>query len=250
MSPKPSELPPALVPRWLLVVGSLAILFHFFAILTNVLAAPSGPWPSFEGPRMEDPPQLPLSINTAIGPPYLRPIRMTHNYHFNSNRTSNPSIRLEVRLKDEAGNLLTTVTLPDPNANPWVYHRQEMLVRWLSEDMPVMASTMESIPAPGQQARKVAMWDREPGDKPVLKLIERPEHLVPKDRPVLRPNDWAMLLVHSYVRYLCREHNAAKAEVIRHSKQPLPAAILLMPTMQLPPEATEELLSNFGELSR
>jgi hypothetical protein len=73
---------------------------------------------------------------------------------------------------------------------------------------------------------------------------------VPKDRPVLRPNDWAMLLVRSYARNLCRQYNAAKAEVIRHSKQPLPAAILLMPSLQLPPDATAELLSNFGEISQ
>src|SRR5712692_2958862 len=63
------------LPRWLLLVGSGAIAFHFFALLMMVLAARSGPWPSPFGPSQQEPPRFAWSINDTSRY-YLQPLQM------------------------------------------------------------------------------------------------------------------------------------------------------------------------------
>src|SRR5947208_2495312 len=101
------------VPRWLVLVGSLAIAFHLFAVATGALAAPSGPWPGMEGGEMMIlPPHLALLINEKTSNYYLNPIKMAHTYHFNSNRPGLPAVYFEVKLKDEAGAEVATLKFP------------------------------------------------------------------------------------------------------------------------------------------
>jgi hypothetical protein len=71
------------------------------------------------------------------------------------------------------------------------------------------------------------------------------EHL--GDRPVFRASARSLLLARSYARYLCRLNGAAKAEVIRHTQEPIPPAVMFM-NDQPPAGAFNELTSNFGEL--
>src|SRR5436309_3135001 len=73
------------MPIWLIAIASLAVAFHLLGVFSAALAAPSGPWPSDEGGRaMERPPQFAASIREKMGPKYLQPLKMTHNYHFPS----------------------------------------------------------------------------------------------------------------------------------------------------------------------
>jgi hypothetical protein len=170
---------------------------------------------------------------------------MTNNYHFLGNRPAMPGVSFEVRLKDESGNDLRTLSFPEANSNFWVRHRQSVLARGLADDQPVEPPQGEMIPAPNRSAPTAQIWEMA-GDQR-LELRRVPEHLVPRDRPVFRPSERSLLLARSYARYLCREHGAAKAEFIRHTGEPITPAVMF--TSGPPPAvAFSELLSNFGEL--
>lgn len=234
------------VPRWLIILGSLVIAGHLFAVVMGVLVAPSGPWPTQEGPSMAMPPQFAFAIHNALTQSYLTTIKMTHNYHFTSNRTQNPEIYFEVRLKDKEGEELATLKFPDAKANHWVRHRHTLLAQFLGEDQPLPPPQSEEIAPPGQRAPTVLIWKR--GKDQTYKIFEEEKHLVPRDEPVFRPSDWALLVARSYSRYLCRTHGAASAEIIRHSKNPLQPVVLYMDN--LPAGATEEMIANFVEQPR
>jgi hypothetical protein len=229
-----------------MVLGSVIIIAHLSAIGVAVLAAPSGPWPSMEGPSMPtQPPKFAQMLNNLASPLYLKWIKMTHNYHFVSNRTDLPAVYFEARLKDENGHLLTALQFPDNNANAIVRHRQSLLAQGLGDDIPVPPPAGEALPAPNQNVIRERIW--EPGADRMLQLRPVAQHLIPRDRPVYKPNDWAMLLARSYARYLCRLHGAASVELLRHWREPLPPQVLYSDP---PPGAFGEYIANFGELPR
>src|SRR5713101_3130681 len=93
-------------PRLLIAVGNLAILFHLSAVAIHALAAPSGPWPGPDGMNMAGPPSFAASLDEPLTQGYLKPLKLTHNYHFWGNRPSAPGVFLEVKLKDAKGDLL------------------------------------------------------------------------------------------------------------------------------------------------
>lgn len=234
------------IPRWLVFPASLALAFHFGAVICGALAAPSGPWPSMDGPPEPfSPPQFAFSL-AELTRPYLKLVKMTHNYHFVTNRPGIPGASFEVRLKDAEGQELTTVQIPEPGANRWVRHRQALLAQGLADDQPIMPPPGEVIAPPLRAVPTVPIW--EPADKGKLVIRTVPEHLIPRDRPVFRPSEGSLLLARAYGRYLCRTHGAASAELIRHWQQPIPPAALTMDTFQA--GAFDEVISNFGELSR
>ncbi len=229
--------------RPLAVAASAVIVFHLGAVVTNVLAAPSGPWPP--GGNMATPPQLAVSANRELVPHYLEPLKLTHNYHFVSNRPGRPGVWFEVRLADESGGELTTLRFPDPAVNAAVRHRQSLLALALADDQPVSPPGSEWVAAPGREVPAVPIWDLA-GERE-LRLRSVPAHLVPRDRPVYRPSDWSMVLARSYVRHLCREHGAAKGELIRHTREAIPPAVMF--ERDIPPDAFGELVSHFGEVT-
>jgi hypothetical protein len=233
-------------PRWLVVVGSLAIGYHLLAVTLGALAAPSGPWPTPDGGGLSTPPQFAWSTNQVLSAEYLKEIKLAYHYHFGSNRPGAPDAFLEVRLKDSAGAELKTVRLPDSQANPWARFRQSVLARRLADDEPVPPPQSEVIAAPHRQVPSVQIW--EPAEKGKLALVKKPVHLVPRDRPVFRPSDWSLLLARSYARHLCQVHGAATAEIVRHTHDPVPPAVL--GEEGVPEDAFSELISNFGELPR
>lgn len=229
--------------RPLVVVTSAAIVFHLGSVLTNVLAAPSGPWPP--GGNLATPPQLAYSLNRELAPRYLEPLKFTHNYHFASNRPGRPGVWFEVRLADESGREMMTLRFPDQNANSSVRHRQSLLALALADDQPIAPPAGEWIAAPGREVPTVPIWELA-GDRE-LRLRSVPAHLVPRDRPVYRPSDWSLVLARSYVRHLCREHGAEKGEVIRHTREAMPPAVMF--ERDIPPDAFGELVSRFGEVT-
>ncbi len=246
MSDTPSR-PAGVLPRWLVIVGSLVIIVHLVAVGTAVLAAQSGPWfvPQF-GPSPALPPKFAEVIHNVTGPNYLEHVKLAHTYHFASNRPDPPEVKLEARLKFADGRT-QTVHFPDKDANLWVRHRQSLLLQRLADDMPIPPQPTENIPAPGQKVNEVQYWEQaKPGD---LRLTKKPEHLIPRNREVARPSDLALLLAHSYGRYLCRAYGAESVELIRHTRNPLPPAVLYMkeaPAQEFNPE----LSANFGEISK
>lgn len=249
--PQPPSNPAWRMPRWLVIVGSLAIALHLIAVVSAALAAPSGPWPSPppEGEGMGMPPQFAVSVREAVGPAYLEPIKMTHSYHFPSNRPAQPAVYLEVHLKDDTGREIETVRIPDPKANLWVRYRQMLLARLLADDQ-VAQRGPEVIAAPNRKVPTVLIWESVSGNDRVGKLREVPQHLpgVPLESRVERPSDVSLLLAHSYVRYLCRTHGAASGELIRHIRLPIPPSVLFEDNIQA--GNFDEIISNFGELPR
>ena len=248
-------------PPWLIVVGSAAIIFHLAAVIVPILDSPSGPWPTPAGRTMDDPPAFVHAVS-GVADWHAQYLRLSHNYHFVFNRPGDaPAVKMEVRLRDDAGALIRTLTFPDPQANPWVRHRQDLLVRALAPDLPVPAPGQEFIAAPGQKPPTATVWltpeDGIPDGTPSadvvdpkiqLRLATIPQHLVPRGREVMRPSDWSILLAHSYARRLCREYGAATAEIIRISREPVSPGVLF--GGETPPEAFEELTASFGEVSR
>jgi hypothetical protein len=244
MSQPRSDLVPAL-PRWVVLPGSAALAFHLLALGALVLAAPSGPWPTSFGTGMGMEPPFAQAVSDLTTRSYLMPLKMTHNYHFPTDRPGGPSASFEVRLRDAEGKPLETLPFPDPAANFWVRHRQGLLAQQLTDDLPVEPRGGETIPAPGRPVATVAVWD--PAEGGGLRLRSVPEHLVPRDRPVFRPSPWSLLLARSYARHLCRLHGAASAEVIRTTREPVLPTVLFADEV---PADFEALVSNFGEFSR
>ncbi len=233
------------LPPWLALGVSVVVAAHLFTIGILVLAAPSGPWPTNMGPSLGMAPQFAASISEITTNRYLRPLKMTHNYHFVSNRTAVPGVQLDIQLKDASGKVIRTVQLPDKDANTWVRHRQVLLARSLADDQPVQPRAGEVIPAPNQQVATVSIWDMGPEQQLIVRSV--PEHLVPRDRPVMKPSPWSELLARSYARHLCRQHGAASAVVLRHTREPIMPSILF--TEETPAGAFSELVSNFGEFT-
>ena len=227
----------------LIAVASLAILFHFGAVIVHALAAPSGPWPGLDGPNPAGAPSFARALDEPLQA-YLKPIKLTHSYHFASNRPIVPGVFLEVTLKNAKGEPQTTLRLPDPESNAWVRYREGLFAQGLVPDQPIAPPQGEEIPAPNQEGRKVTIWDGEP---PLRLRSGVPEHLIPRNRPVMGPTEWSLVLVHSYARYLCRKHGAASAEVVRHSREAIPPMALL--AGDLPPMAFTDLLASYGDIS-
>ncbi len=231
------------LPFGLMLIGSVAIAGHLAALLVIVLAAPSGPWPTQFGPPMAQPPPFALAINRYTTEDYLFPIKMTHNYHFMNNRPL-PGVSFEVRLKDDKGTVIKTVALPDKDANFAVQYRQLLLARGLADDQPVEPGMTEEIAARNKKVPNVQIWDGVGENTIGIRSVAK--HLVPRDRPVFRPSAWSQLLAKSYVRYLCRKYGAASGELIRHTREPLPPAMITMD--DLPP--ITDLHAKFGEMPR
>jgi hypothetical protein len=227
----------------LIVVGSVFAVAHLLAVGLFALAAQSGPWPTNFGASESPGPAFAGEISTKITYPYyLQPLRMTHNYHFGSNRPPQFAAYFEVQLKDERGMVFKTLTFPDEKANFWVRHRQSILAQGLAEDQPVQLGS--EVLGKGGEIPVIEIWEM--GEGQTLHLVKKQKNLVPRDRPVVRPSEWSKLLAQSYMRHLCKEYQADSAELIRHSRE------LVMPMdMFVPrPDALNELKSNFGEYRR
>ncbi len=227
-----------------IILSSIAILVHLVAVTLHALAAPSGPWPGMEGMNMGAPPVFARALDEPLGR-YLKPLRLDHTFHYAGNSPMAPGVFLEVRLKDAKKETIKTVRLPEPGANAWVRNLETLFVRELVPDRPVMPPQGELVPAPHQQVRTVPIWDVAGEER--LQLRETPEHLIPRNRQVFGPSDWSLVLVRSYARYLCRQHGAASAEVLRHSRETIPASALLMGPP--PPAAFNELVVSYGDIS-
>jgi len=237
------------LPAWLKLLASIFVLCHLSILGLLALATKSGPWPTPYGSFQADPPMFAQSITSATLPVYLQPLQMTHNYHFETNKTPQVAACFEVHLKDAFGAVTKTLRFPDPKANFWVRHRQEQLASWLAADEPLQPRGSEKIAAPRQKADEVEFWDMPKEEPGTLRLKRLPEHLAPRDQAIVRPTERAKMLAASYLRYLCREHDAASAELVRIHRDTIMPMVLIMPE----PPREENMMtvkSYFGEYSR
>ncbi|MBM3999363.1 MAG: hypothetical protein FJ297_07470 [Planctomycetes bacterium] len=233
------------VPAWIAVSGTVCILGHFIAVIAVALAAPSGPWPSPAGGGMSTPPQFAYSLAGAYPVRYLHAVGMLNSYHFLLNRPALPGAAFEVRLKDASGNVTQVVTVPSAESGYLVGHREGILARALADDQPVEPPQGEVIAAPGQAVPSTRIWEMEGGE---LVLRDVAQHLIPRDRPVFRPSERSLLLARSFARYALRRHGGASAEVVRHTREAIPPAVLFLSSPP-PPNAEGVLKSNFGEFA-
>jgi hypothetical protein len=258
--PSPSGGP---LPRWLIAAGSAVIIFHLSAITVAALDAPSGPWVTAEGPR---PAEAPAFVHSAsdLAKAHADYLRIAHNYHndvITTRPADVPGVEFDVRLKNEKGEVIETLHFPDPKANPWVRHRQQLLATGLALDLPVESQGADVIAAPGEKVPTLSIWAlpgedfsgmQPPGPPPgrnvPYHLQAVPQHLVPRAnvRMVMRPSDLSLLLAHSYARYLCHTHGAASAEIVRHVRQAVSPAVLF--GGEPPPGAFDEFIASFGEM--
>ena len=243
------------LPRWLVLVGSAAIVFHLAAITLAVLDMKSGPWPGgyAEAPAF-------AHSASALSTVHGKYLRVVHSYDFPSNRPSDlPGVEFEVRLKDADGKVFQTLHFPDANANFSVRRRQELLARNLAPDQPLEPPGAELLAPPGQKIPTVSFWTLpnefgpKAGNPPTnnekiqLHLRTVDYNHVPRNRQLMKPTAWALVLQRSYARYLCRKHGAASAEVLRHTREPVAPAVLF--GNEMPPGALEDLVASFGEVT-
>ncbi len=248
-SPKPRVVQPPL-PRWVVLVGSLLVVFHLGSVVLNAMSAPSGPWPGRDrdgNPVVEPvpPPHL-VSMVLEKGPAaYLRAIKQSHTSHFRSNRPGGPEAYLKIELYDKNGISVKSLRFPDPQASAAVQNRQTALVNWLTEDETVRPSMTEKVAAPGAVAPTITVWDWNQLDRTNV-LVEMDENDIPRDRPTFRPSSWSLIVLRSLVRYLCRAHGAESADVDRYHRMPVDPQILQERELQLD---TTEIRSSYGRLT-
>jgi hypothetical protein len=206
-------------------LGSAAIVYHLFTVVTGALTAPSGPWVSMEGPTMRMPPQALVSIHDTAALPYLTPIKMTHNYHFASNRTAVQEAELEFILLDESGKEIKTVRLPEKNASGATRYWQALLARWSTDDQPLPPPPTPKLAAPGENLPEVTFWSPMPG---AMNKLEKVTTNINDRRyregggMLLQPSALSMLMLRSYARHLARVHGAADVEAVRLHRNVVP----------------------------
>jgi hypothetical protein len=156
----------------------------------------------------------------------------------------------EVRLKDDLTGGFTTLNFPDPKANVWVRHRQEVLFQGLEEDQPIQTGGTEKIYAKKTDMEEYWEMDQQAG---MNRLKKVPAHLVPRTG-AMRPSDWSQARLRSYMRYICRVNKVKSVELIRHSKVVLLPMILPSLMLRDEPPAPEQGIvavnSHFGEYPR
>jgi hypothetical protein len=240
--------PPRPLPLWLSVAGSIFAVGHLLVIGIYALAQTSGPWPTPYGTAFPaDPPRFASAITMRYTYPYyLEPLRMTHNYHFASNRPTDFAVYFEVQLKNELGDV-RTLKFPNEKANFWVRHRQEVLAQNLVPDQRLPPRGNRRLdPVDGNQTPTVEVWVREGESTQRLKHLDENDAKL-LDPQVDQPSPWSKALAQSYARYLCREHKAVSATLIRCSRPTVtPTDFYLQPR----PGLFGELKSFFGEYRR
>lgn len=257
--PSSQPFPARPLPRKLIIIGSIGIIVHLSALAVLVVAAESGPWPTpFNVASPAPEPEFIKGFGEFASRAYLRPVHLTANYHFPSNRPELPHVYFEVRLKDKDGKPITDARgnpkvfkFPEENANFWVRQRQSLLAQGLGEDQPVQLAQSVQIPSPLKTVWYAANMR---GERKLEQKEERELQKMRSEQGIMmfpRPSGWSLMLAKSYARHMCRTHGAAKVEIVRHSREPILPAILLPtpPPAEMFEGSFTTLVCNFGEES-
>jgi hypothetical protein len=243
------------LPPWLIRGASAIIVLHFLAIGSLVLSAQSGPWPTrFGNSPAEGPPFAGMVHRKVFAPLYLEPLHLSNNYHFRDNGPleSVSAVYFEANLKDASGRIVKTVKFPGDQDNTWLRHRYNLLALGLGNDQPLQVLRGEVLAGEGGTMPQVTFWDD--SNPKLWKLVTKDEHLARaeqlarKDRSLVAPSEWSLLLARSYQRFLCRHYDVAAVELVRHHKNPVLPAFMFLPE---PPQGTfDELICSFGDYRR
>jgi hypothetical protein len=139
----------------------------------------------------------------------------------------------DVTLRDAEGNTIRTLKFPDDKAGYWVRHRQSLLAQGLGNDQ-IIPPGSDPVPAKDKELPKVEYWDRIDKENwqlkkdDILKIRADRAKSADPNAPVERPSETAKALVEAYARFLCRTHNAASAEVIRHHQRAIRPETLII----------------------
>jgi hypothetical protein len=237
----------ALPPRWVLIGGSIILLFHVFAMLIAAFDATSGPWPTPMGPSPAEPPPFAYHIAEHVTLPYTRLIKMASSFHFYSNKQESQEVLFEARLKNESGKVINTYRFPDPSANPWLRYRQRLLAQQLGNDEPLPPQQGVIIPPVGQQLPKLRWWQPE-GEKR-LKLIEGTSNDVPRNQQLMQPSTLSYITAKSYARYLAKTGQADKVEIVREWFDPINPVVLFR-NEQPPDDLFTRFYATYGDLPK
>jgi len=230
------------LPLALKVLGSAFVLGHFLVLGAHVLNQRSGPWPSPFGPSEAEPPQFATAMARPGYDNYLKPLAMTHNYHFATNRVSVPEVKFEIKLFDPTGRVMETLQFPEAAGNPWVRHRFDLLAMNLARDLPVQPNMAERVG--GKDGNPdVEIWG-EPDAKGVQRLKTVAQNLIPRDG-AFRPSPWAKAATQSYIRHLCRVYGASSGELIRRSRNAVQPSLLFL--QEIPRDQFQEMVVSFGK---
>jgi hypothetical protein len=240
------------IPTWLSALCIAFAVVHLTLIGLNALSARSGPWPV--PPPYADPapvdfnlgPRFATVVNENLTLPYyLGPLRMTHNYHFASDRPPTYAAYFEAHVKDKAGNV-KVLKFPDEKANAWVRHRQEILAQHLAQDQPMAPRGGQNVFKSGTNVPNVIVWDIEGQD---LRLKSMPELKLEPSKSYLTPSPWTSIVADAYARHLLRQYDAASVEIVRCTRPVVIPILMYMPdreTMTQNPRL-QNTLANFTE---
>ncbi|MFM7149565.1 MAG: hypothetical protein ACKO23_06960 [Gemmataceae bacterium] len=196
---------------------------------------------------MAMPPHLASFLHQKLSLKYLQTIKLSHNYHFRTNRVGQPEAALEFRLENDDGETLKTIRYPDPKASSFLRRRQGQLAQLFIDDQPYQTTMIEKIAAPNAVIPEATIWEQPVMDQRKLVLTTMPENEIPRDRQVFRPSSWSLLVMRSLGRYLQRNNESAHVSLTRISKEPIPPRVLF--EKESPPEM-EPLKSSYGRLSK
>jgi hypothetical protein len=246
---------PALSPAIQFVLSAVVVV-HFAAIGVNILAEPSGPWPSLGGGGigLADSPAFITEGMASAARSYVMAVRLGETGRFPSNRLQPLQVQLEAILYNDAGEEVGKQFLPDPNSFPWNRAREQLIAQALANDVLRPNPGNESIPPPGQEPEKVQVWRPLKQGDTIQHLTQVPIHLLtrPPDPPDWGPSDWGLTLSRSYAVHLCRATGANAVELRRRWRyQPAPFMIEADPRplgrMEL--EQLGERVSTYGKVS-
>jgi hypothetical protein len=236
---------PAGLPRGIIVLASIAIAFHLFNALIAVIHVRSGPWLApIPGGSPAEPPPFSVWIGENVAEPYNQLFKVNDNFHFASNRQEMQEISFEAVVKDSSGKVVARRRMPDPDANPFVFQRQQLLARYLI-DAPMDVAQGVVIAPPGQTLPTLYWWHSESERHSVLRSGDA--NTVPRNQELMKPSDTAFAALRSYGRYLRRVHGAASVEVMRTWRNPILPTVLFAPE-PLGPDLFRPNTSSYGEL--
>ncbi|HVJ81484.1 MAG TPA: hypothetical protein VNC50_10480 [Planctomycetia bacterium] len=233
-------------------IGSAFVLVHFLAVILNVVAVRTGPWPTFDGTDVgfSDPPAFADAQLMDVVHGYLGVLRLDETGQFPSNRRPLVAAKIEAVLYDAEGKEMAKLPFPDPSALPAVRARQKLLVSALAIDVPRLNPGAEPIAAPGTTHETAKVWRNDPDHKDAARLEAVPLYRLSRseDNPDYGPSDWSLQVSYSLSNYLCRTHGAAAVEIVRTAQRTPSPAVL---TMRDTPDADffKPGVNRFGKVS-
>lgn len=242
------ESQPALPPTWVMLLGSVLIMFHLSCALITALGASSGPWP-VQGETYEGiPPRFTRTPKDLIADNYQRLLKATYHFHFGSIKQEVQEISFDAILRDDKGAVVGKRVFPDPEASSAIRYRQQMLAQKLSDDIPLPPQTGIVIAPAGQTLPTLQWWSPDGERRSVLKQ-DNP-NAVPRNQNLMQPSTWQYLVAKSYERYLKRQTSQPKIEIIRTWYNPVMPVFMIDERMSPSPEMLFRYQSSYGELSK